>query len=93
VKINSNFKTAITPNNDGINDKLDIPIIDWQQYPLSRIEIFNRWSQQVYVSEPYQKDWAGQTNDGKELPEGDYFFILSLKPNGDVLKGMVHVFR
>lgn len=93
VKPRNFIKTAITPNNDGINDKLDIPIIDWQQYPLSRIEIFNRWSQQVYMSEPYQKDWAGQTNDGKELPEGDYFFILSLKPNGDVLKGTVHIFR
>lgn len=93
VKINSNIKTAITPNNDGINDNLDIPIVDWQRYPLSRIEIYNRWSQQVYVSEPYQKDWSGQTNDGKELPEGDYFFILSLKPNGDILKGTVHIFR
>lgn len=93
VKINSNIKTAITPNDDDINDKLDIPIIDWQRYPLSRIEIYNRWSQQVYVSEPYQQDWSGQTNDGKELPEGDYFFILSLKPNGDILKGTVHIFR
>jgi gliding motility-associated-like protein len=93
VKPRNFIKTAITPNNDGINDKLDIPIIDWQRYPLSRIEIFNRWSQQVYASEPYQKDWAGQSNDGKELPEGDYFFVLSLKPNGDVLKGMVHIFR
>ncbi|MBL7816124.1 MAG: leucine-rich repeat domain-containing protein [Saprospiraceae bacterium] len=87
------LKTAITPNDDGINDKLDLPEIDWQLYQGGSIEIFNRWGQKVFVADPYNRDWSGQTTDRKELPDGDYLFILRLKPNGVTWKGSVHIFR
>ena len=96
VESKSNIKTAITPNGDGYNDKLDFSQftdIDWQLYPQSSLEIFNRWGQELYRQEPYLQGWAGENKNGNDLPEGDYFFVLKLKPSGEVLKGVVHLFR
>ncbi|MCW3485393.1 gliding motility-associated C-terminal domain-containing protein [Chitinophaga nivalis] len=63
---------TITPNGDGKNDKFVIPGLE--KYPGSRLEIYNRWGNQVYISNNYGNNW-----DGYGLNEGTYFYILNLK--------------
>lgn len=65
-----------TPNGDGINDTWVIEGL--QNYPDNSIQIFNRWGQQVYEVSPYNNDWQGTTTDGKSLPQGTYYYILTL---------------
>ena len=63
----------ITPNNDGANDALEIPCLMY--YGDHELTVFNRWGDQVYRTEKYQQDWAGEWN-GRPLPAGTYFYIL-----------------
>ena len=65
---------AFSPNGDGVNDKWMIKFIE--QYPLSGIEIFNRYGQQIFRSTGYSKPWDGTYN-GKPLPVGTYYYIIN----------------
>ena len=88
------IETAITPNGDGKNDKLDFPEIDWSKYPDNRIEIYNRWGQPVFSAQPYNRDWEGQNQNGQDLPAGDYFIILRLSiGDGKIIVGTVYLQR
>ncbi len=77
------FPEGITPNNDGFNDALEFTIVDKlgcpTNYAKSDITIFNRWYDKVYYQEPYENAWYGQTQDGKELPPGIYYYVLRVK--------------
>ncbi len=91
---NKPLKTIIIPNVNGVNEQLDFTtIVDWKRYPNSTIVIYNSWHQKVYEANPYNNDWTGKTRDGKDVPEGNYFFILKLLPDGETKKGVVYVKR
>ena len=61
----------ITDNNDTFNDTFDLKLLNVKQ-----IYIYNRWGRLVYDKENYIDEWYGQTNEGKILPDGVYFYIL-----------------
>ncbi len=63
----------LTPNDDGINDKLEFDRIS--RYPYRQLTIFNRWGQILGTFEDYQNDWEGFI-EGKRLPDGVYYYIL-----------------
>lgn len=65
----------LTPNGDGYNDIFSIPNID--TYPNNEIHIFNAYGQVIYHASPYNNDWAATYN-GSNVPDGTYFYILSL---------------
>ena len=66
---------VITPNEDGRNDKLVFEGMDiFAQYQL---KVFNQDGNLVYSNKNYQNNWRG-TIDGDPLPEGVYYYILSL---------------
>jgi gliding motility-associated-like protein len=77
------FPQGLTPNGDGLNDVLIFTIVDQigcpSNYANSDITIFNRWGQRVFVQEPYENSWGGQTFDGKELPAGVYYYTLRIR--------------
>lgn len=66
---------VITPNGDGENDFLEFNNLE--KFPINRIVVFNRWGGEVYRSVQYKNDWGGTYN-GKKLPTGDYYYILSV---------------
>jgi gliding motility-associated-like protein len=76
-----------SPDGDGVNDKFTIPGIE--NFPLNKLEIFNRWGNKVYQKAPYDNSWNGNTansgglvlNDGT-LPNGTYFYILDFGVEG-----------
>jgi len=65
---------SFTPNGDGMNDIWIINNLD--VYEACPIRIFNRLGQNVYEASQYNNDWDGYM-DGRELPEGAYYFILT----------------
>ncbi len=64
---------AISPNGDFINDNFVIDGL--QNYANNTLLIFNRWGNQVLKAKNYQNDWTG-TWDGKDLPDGTYYYFL-----------------
>ena len=64
-----------TPNGDGMNDEFEIVcdrIADFE------IVIFNRWGNIMFESNDISNSWDG-TKNGKDVPEGTYFFIFKAK--------------
>lgn len=71
---------AITPNDDGKNDVFIIPEISMEpeKYPDNVLVIFNRWGNVVYRANPYFNDWRGTDKNGNELPQGTYYYQMTL---------------
>lgn len=71
---------GLTPNGDGYNDNLDLTFLS-NRTGIRNMQIFNRYGTKVYEQNNYVNQWAGQSNDGKELPTGTYYYVIDL--NGD----------
>ena len=85
--------TAFTPNNDGKNDIWRIPQLE--PFPMAVVEIYDRWGQLVYRSEPgYSNPWDGVSNTGKEMPMDSYYFIIDLGDDtAETVSGTVTLIR
>ncbi len=82
---------AFTPNGDGYNDNWMIGGLD--SYPAASVKIYNRWGNEVYRKfEGYNGDWYG-TRDGKELPDGVYFYVIELGTGDKSYRGSVTIAR
>jgi len=75
--------SIITPNGDGMNDAFIIPCVE--AYPESYFCVFNRWGDEVYVSENYKNDWEGTYKGGK-LPAGTYFYVVKINDGDNMPK-------
>jgi gliding motility-associated-like protein len=67
---------AFTPNGDGTNDVFR-PIFG-QPVTGYRFLIFNRWGQQLLVSQDPTRGWDGRWNGG-EAPSGVFYYILDFQ--------------
>lgn len=68
----------LTPNNDGYNDALDIYCLE--KYPINKVQVFNRWGQIVFDKANYaNRTWYGTDISGKPLPNGAYFYVVSVQ--------------
>jgi gliding motility-associated-like protein len=87
---------GFSPNNDGYNDRFEIPGLD--AYPKNTVIIMNRWGNKVYEASPYLNEWDG-TNmfgvsvGGSELPAGTYFYIIELGDDSKPVKGFIYLSR
>ncbi len=69
--------TAFTPNGDGKNDVWNIPQL--ASFPRAVIEIYDRWGNLIFRSEPgYSNPWNGISDDGRTMPMDSYYFIIDL---------------
>ena len=62
---------GISPNNDGDNDTWDL-----SGYDIRKVEIFNRYGSKVYGKSNYSNEWFGQSDNGNELPDGTYYYVI-----------------
>lgn len=74
----------ITPNDDGLNDQLQILFQDcFCQVTQLKLLVFNRWGmcvyQEVAASILDAFAWQGECEQGTQLNEGTYFYLISLK--------------
>ena len=73
---------VFTPNGDSFNDEFRI----LNSTSPMKIVISNRWGSQVFASDDYQNDWAGEN-----VVDGVYFYTISM--GGKIYKGNVEVWR
>jgi gliding motility-associated-like protein len=91
IEVNDLFvPQVITPNGDIKNDFFVINDIE-KNGPVELI-IFNRWGNEVYNSTNYLNDWDGRSNNGTELSNDTYFYVLKFA-NGKITKGFVVIKR
>jgi gliding motility-associated-like protein len=83
--------TIITPNDDQINDRWEIPCLVGTDFPNSTVIIFNQWGDEVFRANNYKNDWMGTYN-GQPLPTGTYFFIVQFSAQ-DIRKGFLIIER
>ena len=65
------IQKGISPNGDGLNDYLDLVAFGGVD-----LKIFNRYGNVVYQNANYRNQWYGQSNAGKDLPSGTYFYQI-----------------
>jgi gliding motility-associated-like protein len=82
------FPNVISPNNDNINDILEITNLPEN----TEVFILNRWGNTVFSSDNYQNNWQGNDNLGKELVDGVYTYYYKTKA-GKTGHGFVHLVR
>jgi gliding motility-associated-like protein len=77
------FYNVITPNGDGLNDKWIIDCIE--NFPENKVVIFNIWGDQIDSFVNYDnvsQVWMGTQKDGRRLPDGTYYYIVTIKNGG-----------
>jgi gliding motility-associated-like protein len=79
---------AFTPNNDGINDTWFIETLE--AYPNADVKVFNRYGQTVFDNHGLNKSWDG-TFKGIPLSPGAYAYIIDLKNNSKLIRGVVFI--
>jgi len=72
------FYNVISPNGDGKNDYFKI--INIEQYPNNNVQVFNRWGKEVSSIDKYNN--TNNRFEGKDLPEGTYYFVINLNQDG-----------
>ncbi len=86
--------TGFTPNGDGKNDFFKPSF--GENIQNFRLQVFNRWGQQVFVSTDMNKGWDGMLN-GIPQPQGIYTWLIRYnardKQAEDILKGTVLLIR
>ncbi len=85
---------TFTPNGDGTNDIWEISRIE--NYPNSKVTIYDRWGQKVFNTVGYlnSNGWDG-TNNGLKLPASTYFYVIDLNSGngskGDLYNGSITI--
>ncbi|HEY3404113.1 MAG TPA: gliding motility-associated C-terminal domain-containing protein [Ohtaekwangia sp.] len=73
---------VITPDDNGLNDYF---IVD-PGIKTPSLKIINRWGELVYKNEQYHNDW-----DGRSLPSGVYYYIISNECLSSPIKGWLQI--
>ncbi|MFY9311210.1 MAG: PKD-like domain-containing protein, partial [Bacteroidia bacterium] len=84
------ISSIMTPNGDGKNDTWII--VNIENYLNTEIIVVNNQGQKVYTSSNYQNDWDGTYN-GKQLPDGTYYYFLKFATGDKVYSGALTIFR
>ena len=93
VIISKNY--GFSPNKDGINDFFEIKNIEY--FKNNTVKIFNRWGNLVYEVKGYDNNvikWDGTAlKSGNSVPEGTYYYVVSIGENVEDLTGYLMVVR
>jgi gliding motility-associated-like protein len=91
VVTDSCLYNAFSPNGDLLNDVWSInPSFLFEN---SEVSIYNRWGKKIFYSLGYKSSWDGKNKSNNDLPEGVYFYVVSLKNGYDDLKGSISLFK
>ena len=75
---------VVTPNGDNHNDVFKINGLE--NFPNSKLYVYNRWGKKVYESVNYKNDWTPEQHDGT------YFYTLEIT-DGRTFKGFFQLFN
>ena len=79
-----------SPNNDGINDVWEIPLLRF--YPNCTVDVYDRSGQIVYHSIGYSKPWDGKIN-GKTLPVATYYYLIKSNNKHAPVSGSITIIQ
>jgi len=82
---------VFTPNSDGKNDTWNVGNV--LNYDGVQVRIFNRWGNEVYSNSNYQNEWDGTSNNGNELPDGTYYYVIQFEGADKTYRGSVTIMR
>jgi len=78
---------GVSANNDGDNDFFELSNLN-----VKKLQIFNRYGMVVYTKNNYTNEWNGQSDNGNEVPEGTYYYVVE-QNSGKVRVGWVYLIR
>jgi gliding motility-associated-like protein len=81
------IQKGISVNNDDLNDTFDLSGFD-----VKNLTIFNRLGMKVYTRNDYVDEWGGKSDDGDELPDGTYYYVIQQR-SGTVKTGWIYINR
>ena len=90
--IECELPSIITPNDDGINDRLIIPCLQSGNYPDNKLYVFNEWGDEIYSARGYDNSWNG-TFGGEAVPAGTYFIVFEPGGLAPSLRGFLIIQR
>jgi gliding motility-associated-like protein len=79
---------AFTPNGDGVNDNWVIETL--AAYPGAEVKVYNRYGQMVFDNHGKNISWNGKFQ-GMQLSPGAYVYVIDLKNNAPLMKGVVYI--
>jgi gliding motility-associated-like protein len=82
---------VFTPNNDNVNDTWDLEKAFI--YDDSEVNVYGRFGKKIFESIGYGLPWDGTNNNGKEVPQGAYFYHIDLGNGFAPIKGTVTILR
>ncbi|MCB0492191.1 MAG: gliding motility-associated C-terminal domain-containing protein [Cyclobacteriaceae bacterium] len=88
---------ALSPNDDEYNPYLRIENIEVVS-PQNKVSIYNRWGDKVFEMDNYQnsdpaKRFNGESDKGKDLPSGVYFYKIEFNSGSPELTGYLTLKR
>ena len=86
--------SALSPNGDGLNDFLEATGLDCVENQVNEFVVFNRWGNVVFKTENYgTSDWWDGTfkESGNIVPDGTYFYVLTIVSQNIKLQGFIEV--
>ena len=88
---------AFSPDGDGVNDLWEITGL--QSMGAFQLQVYSRWEVKVFATSDLQHPWDGTSNttagnyEGKALPDGTYFYILTFEDGSPTQSGYVFIKR
>jgi gliding motility-associated-like protein len=81
------IQKGISVNNDNFNDTFDLT-----GFNVKQLTIFNRLGMKVYSRANYVNEWGGKSDNGDELPDGTYFYVID-QNSGGTKTGWIYINR
>ena len=81
------IQKGISVNNDGLNDTFDL-----RGFNVKKLTIFNRNGMKVYSRANYTNQWGGQSDNGDDLPDGTYYYVID-RNNAETKTGWIYINR
>ena len=79
---------SFTPNGDGINDRWELPGLEADKTVFVRV--YSRYGKLVFQSRGYSNSWDGSFR-GAKLPQGVYYYKISVQSGKQVLSGVLNI--
>ena len=83
-------QNLITPNANGLNDTWKIKGIEF--YPTANVMVFDQWGRILLNEQSYKNTWDG-TMDGKPLPDGTYFYVITVEGLERQYRGTINILK